>query len=102
MIRAEPRELGGASGQPRIQIDVADDGAGIEPRHRLRIFERFYRIDPGRSREMGGTGLGLSIVKHLVGAMQGEVAVLDNPTGGSIFRVTLPAASAVARHEEIA
>ncbi|MEY2935819.1 MAG: hypothetical protein RL033_6568 [Pseudomonadota bacterium] len=76
-----------------IHIEVRDDGAGIEPRHRLRIFERFYRVDPGRSREVGGTGLGLSIVKHLVGAMHGEVGVTDNPTGGSVFRVTLPAAS---------
>ncbi len=75
-----------------IHIDVCDDGAGIEPRHRQRIFERFYRVDPGRSREMGGTGLGLAIVKHLVGAMHGEVGVTDNPTGGSLFRVTLPAA----------
>jgi two-component system, OmpR family, phosphate regulon sensor histidine kinase PhoR len=80
-------------GPPVIHIEVCDDGAGIEPRHRLRIFERFYRVDPGRSREMGGTGLGLSIVKHLVGAMHGEVGVTDNPSGGSVFRVTLPAAS---------
>jgi two-component system phosphate regulon sensor histidine kinase PhoR len=87
--RAEP----GQEGTSLIHIDVCDDGAGIEPRHRLRIFERFYRVDPGRSREMGGTGLGLSIVKHLVGAMHGEVGVTDNPTGGSVFRVTLPAAS---------
>ena len=87
--RAQPAE----TGSPLIHIDVCDDGAGIEPRHRLRIFERFYRVDPGRSREMGGTGLGLSIVKHLVGAMHGEVGVTDNPTGGSVFRVTLPAAS---------
>jgi two-component system, OmpR family, phosphate regulon sensor histidine kinase PhoR len=77
-----------------IHIDVCDDGAGIEPRHRVRIFERFYRVDPGRSREMGGTGLGLSIVKHLVVAMHGEVYVTDNPKGGSVFRVTLPAATA--------
>jgi two-component system, OmpR family, phosphate regulon sensor histidine kinase PhoR len=83
----------GDAGSPVIHIDVCDDGSGIEPRHRLRIFERFYRVDPGRSREMGGTGLGLSIVKHLVGAMHGEVGVTDNPTGGSVFRVTLPAAS---------
>jgi two-component system phosphate regulon sensor histidine kinase PhoR len=87
--RAQPAD----TGSPLIHIDVCDDGAGIEPRHRLRIFERFYRVDPGRSREMGGTGLGLSIVKHLVGAMHGEVGVTDNPTGGSVFRVTLPAAS---------
>jgi two-component system phosphate regulon sensor histidine kinase PhoR len=80
------------SGEHTIHIDVCDDGTGIEPRHRARIFERFYRVDPGRSREMGGTGLGLSIVKHLVVAMRGEVYVTDNPRGGSVFRVTLPAA----------
>jgi two-component system phosphate regulon sensor histidine kinase PhoR len=91
-IRAD-RALAEDAGAPVIHIDVCDDGSGIEPRHRLRIFERFYRVDPGRSREMGGTGLGLSIVKHLVGAMHGEVGVSDNPTGGSVFRVTLPAAS---------
>lgn len=83
-----------AGGEETVYIDVCDDGTGIEPRHRVRIFERFYRVDPGRSREMGGTGLGLSIVKHLVVAMHGEVYVTDNPTGGSVFRVTLPAASA--------
>jgi two-component system phosphate regulon sensor histidine kinase PhoR len=81
-------------GEGTIHIDVCDDGTGIEPRHRARIFERFYRVDPGRSREMGGTGLGLSIVKHLVVAMHGEVYVTDNPSGGSVFRVTLPAAGA--------
>ncbi|HWO11252.1 MAG TPA: ATP-binding protein [Polyangiaceae bacterium] len=87
---------GGASpsGSATVHIDVCDDGTGIEPRHRTRIFERFYRVDPGRSRDMGGTGLGLSIVKHLVVAMHGEVYVTDNPAGGSVFRVTLPAASA--------
>jgi two-component system phosphate regulon sensor histidine kinase PhoR len=90
-IRAE-RGPSAASGEPTILIDVCDDGTGIEPRHRARIFERFYRVDPGRSREMGGTGLGLSIVKHLVVAMRGEVYVTDNPSGGSVFRVTLPAA----------
>jgi two-component system phosphate regulon sensor histidine kinase PhoR len=90
-IRAGRAEEG--NGSSLIHIDVCDDGAGIEPRHRVRIFERFYRVDPGRSRDMGGTGLGLSIVKHLVGAMHGEVGVTDNPSGGSVFRVTLPAAS---------
>jgi two-component system phosphate regulon sensor histidine kinase PhoR len=92
-IRAGRAPEAQAPGAALIHIEVCDDGAGIEPRHRLRIFERFYRVDPGRSREMGGTGLGLSIVKHLVGAMHGEVGVTDNPTGGSVFRVTLPAAS---------
>jgi two-component system, OmpR family, phosphate regulon sensor histidine kinase PhoR len=92
-IRAERSLAGAAAAEGSVHIEVCDDGTGIEPRHRLRIFERFYRVDPGRSREMGGTGLGLSIVKHLVGAMHGEVGVTDNPTGGSVFRVTLPAAS---------
>ena len=92
-IRAE-RGSAGPHGVSTVRIDVCDDGTGIEPRHRSRIFERFYRVDPGRSRDMGGTGLGLSIVKHLVVAMHGEVYVTDNPTGGSVFRVILPAAPA--------
>lgn len=92
-IRAARAPAGAPGSESTIQIEVCDDGAGIEPQHRLRIFERFYRVDAGRSRDMGGTGLGLSIVKHLVGAMHGEVAVRDNVAGGSIFRVTLPADS---------
>jgi two-component system phosphate regulon sensor histidine kinase PhoR len=53
------------------------------------LFERFYRVDPGRSRELGGTGLGLSIVKHLVEAMAGRVAVESTPGSGTRFSVTL-------------
>ncbi len=74
----------------RLRVEVRDDGPGIEPRHRPRIFERFYRIDKGRSREMGGTGLGLAIVKHLVQGMGGEVGVLPNQPTGSIFWFSLP------------
>jgi two-component system phosphate regulon sensor histidine kinase PhoR len=77
---------------PKVCIEVHDDGPGIELRHRQRIFERFYRVDPGRSRDMGGTGLGLSIVKHLVDSMQGSVEVVDNAPTGSVFRVWLPSA----------
>ena len=66
---------------------------GIEPRHLPRIFERFYRVDKGRSRDMGGTGLGLSIVKHLVGAMEGEVKVESQPDVGSVFVIFLPVAT---------
>ena len=81
--------VGEADGE-RSAIEVRDDGPGIPPGQRERIFERFYRIDPGRSREMGGTGLGLSIVKHLVDAMDGRVQVRDNLPRGAIFRVELP------------
>ncbi len=73
-----------------VRIEVADDGPGLAPHHRDRIFERFYRVDTGRSREQGGTGLGLAIVKHLALAMHGEVGVAAATPRGSIFWVTLP------------
>ena len=72
-------------------LSVLDSGPGIEPRHRERIFERFYRVDTGRSREAGGTGLGLAIVKHLVQAQGGQVGV-ESGRGGSRFWVRLPVA----------
>jgi len=75
-----------------IHIEVSDDGPGIEARHRDRIFERFYRVDPGRSRDVGGTGLGLSIVKHLVEAMDGTVGLEPREPHGSMFWFVLPAA----------
>ncbi len=73
-----------------IEIAVVDDGPGIDARHLPRIFERFYRVDPGRGRDSGGTGLGLSIVKHLVEAMGGRVNVASTPGQGSTFAFTLP------------
>jgi two-component system phosphate regulon sensor histidine kinase PhoR len=78
--------------EPRARIEVIDTGPGIEPRHQPRLFERFYRVDGGRSRDMGGTGLGLSIVKHLVEAMNGAVGVESSPGRGSLFWFTLPIA----------
>ncbi|MEW5739660.1 MAG: ATP-binding protein [Myxococcota bacterium] len=75
-----------------IELRVRDDGPGIEPRHLPRIFERFYRVDKGRSRDMGGTGLGLSIVKHLATAMKGDVRVESGARGGATFFVQLPPA----------
>jgi two-component system phosphate regulon sensor histidine kinase PhoR len=72
-------------------LTVTDTGPGIEPHHLARLFERFYRVDPGRAREAGGTGLGLAIAKHLVQGMRGEIDV-ESGAGGTRFTVRLPAA----------
>ncbi len=76
-----------------VRLRVADDGPGIEPQHIGRLFERFYRVDAGRSREMGGTGLGLSICKHLVEAMGGTIEVASTVGKGTTFEIQLPDAS---------
>ncbi len=80
-----------------LRLQVVDTGPGIEPRHLPRLFERFYRVDPGRSRDMGGTGLGLSIVKHLVEAMGGAVDVESTVGKGSTFSFTVPIAAPAAQ-----
>ena len=72
-----------------LKILVRDTGPGIPPQSIPRIFERFYRVDAGRSREAGGTGLGLSIVKHIVLLHGGTVGVESTPGNGSIFFFTL-------------
>ncbi|MDT5060778.1 MAG: two-component system, OmpR family, phosphate regulon sensor histidine kinase PhoR [Acidobacteriota bacterium] len=74
----------------RDRISVVDTGEGVPPEHIKRIFERFYRVDRARSREMGGTGLGLAIVKHLARAHGGEVSVQSTPGEGSTFVIELP------------
>lgn len=74
-----------------VDIAVTDDGPGIDEAHLARLFERFYRIDPGRSRSHGGAGLGLSIVKHLVEAMDGTITVSSKLGVGTTFVITLPA-----------
>ena len=73
-----------------ICMDVRDTGIGIDEEHLTRVFERFYRVDKARSRELGGTGLGLAIVKHLAQAFGGNVTVTSQPTKGSTFTVQLP------------
>ncbi|EYF05415.1 HAMP domain-containing sensor histidine kinase [Chondromyces apiculatus] len=75
-----------------VALTVADDGPGIPAQHLGRIFERFYRVDAGRSRDLGGTGLGLSIVKHLVELMNGTVDVESALGKGTRFTVRLPQA----------
>jgi len=77
----------------RLHLAVSDTGIGIPRRDLPRIFERFYRVDPGRSRALGGTGLGLAIVKHQVQAMGGQLGVESQLGHGSCFWVELPAAA---------
>ncbi|MDE2508102.1 MAG: PAS domain-containing sensor histidine kinase, partial [Planctomycetota bacterium] len=83
-------EVGCRLAADEIRIEVSDTGIGI-PRDELpRVFERFYRVDKARSRELGGTGLGLSIVKHLTQALEGRVEVESRLGRGSTFTVYLP------------
>ncbi|GAA2726396.1 sensor histidine kinase [Cellulomonas aerilata] len=75
-----------------VQIAVVDQGIGIRPDEQERVFERFYRVDPARSRETGGTGLGLSIVKHVAADHGGDVSIWSQPGKGSTFTLRIPAA----------
>lgn len=77
--------------EPRaVYLEVSDDGVGIDPEDRERVFERFFRVDKGRSRKMGGTGLGLSIVKHIAAYYGGNVKLTSEPGKGSTFLVEIP------------
>jgi two-component system phosphate regulon sensor histidine kinase PhoR len=73
-----------------LVINVVDEGTGIHANELDRIFERFYRIDKARSRDLGGTGLGLSIVKHIAQAHAGSVSVISTPGEGSTFTLRVP------------
>ncbi|WP_234434328.1 sensor histidine kinase [Streptomyces sp. NRRL F-5126] len=77
-----------------VEIAVTDQGIGISEKDRERIFERFYRVDPARSRATGGTGLGLAIVKHVAASHGGEVTVWSSEGQGSTFTLRLPEAGA--------
>jgi len=89
--------LGVRSVADTVEISVADEGMGIAEKDLERVFERFYRADPARSRETGGTGLGLAIVKHIVTNHGGTVGVWSSEGAGSTFTLRLPA-----YHDELA
>jgi two-component system phosphate regulon sensor histidine kinase PhoR len=80
----------------RTALAVRDTGPGIPPEHLPRLFERFYRVDRARSRELGGTGLGLAIVKHLADRLGGDAYLLSQPGAGTEAGVRLPAGGAAA------
>ncbi len=86
-VAVRVRERGG-----EIAVEVEDTGIGIPAESLPRIFERFYRVDPSRSRGMGGTGLGLAIVKHIARAHRGRVEVRSVEGAGTTFTVVLPRA----------
>jgi two-component system sensor histidine kinase SenX3 len=79
-----------------VEIAVVDQGIGISAGEQQRVFERFYRVDPARSRDTGGTGLGLSIVKHIAADHGGEVTMWSEPGRGSTFTLRIPAADPTA------
>jgi two-component system phosphate regulon sensor histidine kinase PhoR len=73
-----------------VLIEVKDSGIGISKENIPRLFERFYRVDKGRSRKLGGTGLGLAIVKHIVESMKGSISVESEVGKGTKFTIVLP------------
>ncbi|MCG4586302.1 ATP-binding protein, partial [Anaerosalibacter bizertensis] len=74
----------------KLVIKVKDTGIGIDKKHQNRLFERFYRADKARSRQVGGTGLGLAIVKHIVLMFNGKIDLQSEPNRGSIFTIEIP------------
>jgi two-component system phosphate regulon sensor histidine kinase PhoR len=89
-VEKAPVTLSTAIEDGRFVFMVSDRGPGIAEVHLSRLFERFYRVDAGRSRELGGTGLGLAIVKHLAETLGGAVSVESEVGKGTTFRLVLP------------
>ena len=96
-VRVAARRLPAEGSVPaRVALAVSDTGDGIAREHLHRLTERFYRVDPGRSRRMGGTGLGLAIVKHIVNRHRGALSIESVPGEGSTFTVRIPEFDAAA------
>jgi two-component system phosphate regulon sensor histidine kinase PhoR len=83
-------EVACESNEESLSVSIIDEGCGIERRHLPRLFERFYRADKARSRQLGGTGLGLAIVKHIVQSHHGKISVESRIGEGSTFSINLP------------
>jgi two-component system phosphate regulon sensor histidine kinase PhoR len=92
-VRVTLAMTGGRRSKPMVSIAVADCGEGIARTHLPRLTERFYRVDPARSRALGGTGLGLAIVKHIVNRHRGQMTIESDVGKGSTFTVLLPVAA---------
>jgi len=88
-------------GTRMLRLTVADKGEGIPADHLPRLTERFYRVDPGRSRSLGGTGLGLAIVKHIVERHRGRLDIASTPGAGTRVSVTLPVALSSKRNDSV-
>ncbi|MFM7347845.1 MAG: ATP-binding protein [Tagaea sp.] len=98
LARAEAPPAGfSARHRSYLVFEVRDEGEGIAREHLPRLTERFYRVDAGRSRDMGGTGLGLAIVKHIVNRHRGTLDIDSEPAKGSVFAVYLPVADEAAK-----
>jgi two-component system phosphate regulon sensor histidine kinase PhoR len=91
-VEPSPETARDAAAEDTLVIRVRDEGCGIAAEHLPRLFERFYRVDRARSRQLGGTGLGLSIVKHIVQAHGGTIGVESEPDAGTTFTMRLPLA----------
>jgi two-component system phosphate regulon sensor histidine kinase PhoR len=93
-VAAAPHGAGPLSGRPSVRVVVADHGPGIAREHLPRVTERFFRVDPARSRQLGGTGLGLAIVKHILRRHRGHLAIASELGHGTTVTAYLPAAAA--------
>ncbi len=91
-VRVEAAPADEPAGRRMVRLSVADEGDGIAREHLPRLTERFYRVDPGRSREGGGTGLGLAIVKHIIQRHRGQLTIESDPGKGSKFSALIPQA----------